>query len=61
MSNKKTEKSCYNCKYIRQDFLTLFPTFWCDNPKSPVSEIPPKRKYCMKFEPYFKEQHEKQK
>ena len=55
MSNKKIKRSCYNCKYIRQDFLTLFPTFWCDNTKSSVSEISPERKYCMKFEPDFKD------
>ena len=48
---KKIKKSCYNCKYSREDMLTIFPVYWCDNPDSNVTEIPPTRKYCRKFEP----------
>lgn len=55
MSNKKMTMNCFNCKYIFRDKFSLAPTFWCLNKESPVYEIPPKRKYCMKFEPRTEE------
>lgn len=56
MSNKKMTMNCFNCKYIFRDKFSLAPTFWCFNKESPVDEIPPKRKYCMKFEPRTEEE-----
>lgn len=49
---KQVRHECTNCKYEHVDYLTLRPTWWCENPKAKKHEVgyAPKGR-CRIFEP----------